>query len=147
MGQYAIIDTEDWERVSKYKWYNARKYAARGENRNGKVKIYYLHHMIAGYQPGVRVDHINRNTLDNRKSNLRLCTIAQNTRNSEARINNTSGFKGVSYDKKQNKWTAQIGYNYKKIRIGRYKTALEAAKAYNKKAKELFGDFAYLNNI
>lgn len=89
------------------------------------------------------VDHINKNKLDNRIENLRLCTPTENNMNRGISKNNTSGYKGVRQIGE--KWEARIGYKYRLISIGRYRTSEEAAIAYDRKAKELFGDFAYLN--
>jgi hypothetical protein len=93
------------------------------------------------------IDHGNMNVLDNRKSNLRKCTIQQNACNREKPKHNTSGYKGVYWEKGLKKWRSAIRLNNKKIHIGCYEIKIEAAKAYNKKAKELFGEFARLNEI
>jgi len=109
-----------------------------------KHKIYYIHKLVLDL-PESDVDHINRNKLDARKSNLRLVTESNNGANSEKRINNTSGYKGVMFFKRDENWHAQITHDYKKIHIGYFNTAEDAAKAYDKKAFELFGDHAVLN--
>jgi len=92
-------------------------------------------------------DHINHNTLDNRKNELRVCTQSQNNMNSRKRKNCTSIYKGVCWKKQFMRWDSYIMVNQKQIYIGRFKSEKMAALAYNKKAKELFGEFAYLNNI
>ena len=89
------------------------------------------------------IDHINGDKQDNRIQNLRLCTRAENIMNRGKSKKNTSGYKGVR--QVGEKWEARIGYKYKLICIGTYKTPQEAAIAYDKKALELFGEFAYLN--
>jgi hypothetical protein len=89
------------------------------------------------------VDHINGNKRDNRIENLRLCTRSENAMNRGKSKNNISGYKGVR--QVGSKWEARIGYRYKLICIGTYNLKEEAARAYDKKAIELFGDFAYLN--
>tara|TARA_R110000824_G_scaffold396554_1_gene598108 strand:- start:1212 stop:1535 length:324 start_codon:yes stop_codon:yes gene_type:complete len=93
---------------------------------------------------GMQVDHINRNPLDNRKSNLRICTNAENSYNTGPQKNNTSGYKGVSWRKDAKKWTAYIGHA-PKSHLGYFDTPEEAAKARDAKAKELHGEYAHLN--
>jgi len=93
----------------------------------------------------MHVDHINGNPLDNRKSNLRICTHAENSNNTGPRKNNTSGYKGVYWAKRNKRWLAQITHNGKQVYIGHYKDKEEAARAYDAKAKEFQGEFAYLN--
>ena len=92
------------------------------------------------------VDHINHNTLDNRKCNLRICTHQESMMNSESRIGR-SKYKGVWFSKDKNKWVAELRKNNKKIHIGYFKNEKEAAKAYNKLAIELFGQYVHLNKI
>ena len=95
--------------------------------------------------PKIEVDHINQNKLDNRKSNLRLCSHSQNGINKYKQSNNSSGFKGVCFNKRRQKFMAFINKDKKRTYIGYFETAEEAGKAYDKKAKELFGEFACLN--
>lgn len=90
---------------------------------------------------GLVVDHINGNKLDNRRSNLRICTQSQNLNGR----NTNKGYIGVSWDKFRGKWKANIGKDYQKIFLGRFDTAEEAARVYDEKAVELFGEFARLN--
>jgi hypothetical protein len=112
-----------------------------------QFKRYRLHRLIMGItDPKIIVDHINRNPLDNRKSNLRLCTIAENSRNSGIiSSRNTSGYKGVT--KSSKKWLARIEFNGKKMYLGSFNTPQAAAEAYDKKAVELFGEFACTNKM
>ena len=91
------------------------------------------------------VDHIDHDGLNNCKSNLRIATLSENRRNSRKAKDTSSKYKGVSWHKNNKKWEVKIGFNYKKIHIGYFNNIKEAAEAYNKKAKELFGEFAYLN--
>lgn len=93
----------------------------------------------------MQTDHINGNTLDNRKENLRICSIAENGRNRKIQKNNTSGYSGVSYMKGVCKWQATICVNKNKIYLGVFETAEESARAYDSAAKEYFGEFARLN--
>lgn len=93
--------------------------------------------------PRGEVDHKNGNGLDNRKCNLRIATSSQNKANTKIRRDNTSGFKGVIWHKASNKWMARVADKY----LGLFRSKYEAAKAYNQKAKEMFGEFARLNEI
>jgi hypothetical protein len=137
----AIIDKEDAERCSTIRWFktvNGYVYSGTGKR--------FLHNFILDRIPSrvIITDHINRNPMDCRKSNLRLCNHTENRANSGARADNTSGFKGVGkYDGQ--KWRALVQCNGKPYQIGMFDTKEEAATAYDMKAKELFGEFAYLN--
>ena len=117
--------------------------AARFEGRS-----YLLHRliwvMVTGEWPIVGIDHINHKRTDNRWSNLRLATNAQNSRNRLLQPNNSSGVKGVFFNRTRNLWEAQIGVNWKKVHLGRFKTIEEATAAYRAAAKKYFGDFSYI---
>lgn len=150
-GQVALVDNEDFERVINFKnkWYAQKSSDGFYAKARIKDKKILMHRIIMGVtDSAIKVDHINHNTLDNRKENLRVCTNAENGRNRKINRDNTTGYKGVvcfSYDK--TKFIAQIKFQNKQRRIGMFKTAKEAAIAYNEKAKELFGEFANLNPI
>jgi len=132
--------------------FNKYKHVVAWLQPNGYVGLFLrgrkvlLHRAIMDF-PSDDVDHINLIKLDNRKVNLRACSRSQNMANSGARSTNTSGYKGVSWVEKKNKWRASIRVNYTSIHIGYYKLKEEAAKAYNLAALKHFGDFAYLNTI
>jgi len=146
MGKYkTIIDREDIEKLSVICWNMCGKYIGKSyKTKNKKGKATYLHVYIMNPPTGKMVDHINGDKMDNRKSNLRICTHADNIKNTKMKINNTSGYKGVYYYKNTNKWKAQIGINNKRIALGYFNTAEEAYAAYCKAAKELHGEFARL---
>lgn len=151
-NKYALVDNEDYEPLSKYSWYIVKSfnniYACRHTIKSDIVvkRCHVLmHRQILKVTGKYNVDHINHNSLDNRKSNLRVCTHAQNSRNSRKNINNTSGYKGVYWSTVGNSWMAYIKYNYKLFNLGYFKDKKEAARSYDKKAKELFGEYAYLN--
>lgn len=144
-GKVAVVDDDDFNFLSQHRWhYMTVGYAARRDGRVG-WKVVYLHRLIIGAKKGEEVDHINGNTLDCRKGNLRIVNRSHNMANTCLRSTNTSGYKGVSFDKRRNKWYAEITVNYKKIHLGRYVDIIEAAKVYNEAAKKYFGEFARLN--
>jgi hypothetical protein len=147
-GKFAIVDDDDYERVSQFKWcYDKKGYAVRGVTINGKHTTQSMHRFIMNCPPGYEVDHKNGNGLDNRKENLRICTKAENVRNNYGRSHNTSGYKGVYWHKKAKKWAAQLTTKGKNYHLGLYDNKEDAARAYNKKALELFGEFARINVI
>ncbi len=141
-GKYAMIDDEDYERVSQFKWCYANKYAA--TTRNG-VTFRMHRYLMTPCDSSLYVDHINNNTLDNRRSNLRLVTPLQNTMNKQSHKNSCCKYKGVS--RSRARFKAQIFHSKKSIFLGVFNSPEEAALAYNKKAIELYGEFAYLNKI
>jgi len=148
-GKFTLVDDEDYEELMKYKWYlSTLGYPVKHKMESGVYKITLLHRLIMNAKKGLVIDHINHNTLDNQKINLRECTHAQNMQN-KISITGVSKFKGAYFnkDRKSKKWWSYIRYNNKKIFLGTFKTELEAAKAYNAKALELFGQFAHLNKI
>src|SRR6185369_1147212 len=107
-------------------------------------KFRYLHRIIADAKPGQIVDHINGDTLDNRRSNLRLCTTAENNRNTRGK-NPKSGFKGVYPQFGTNTWQAKITVAGKVLCLGTFKEKEDAAKCYDLAAREHFGEFARTN--
>ncbi len=151
-NQFALVDNEDYEKVNQYKWhigYNKKSrtfYALRSQyNKKEKRDITIrMHRFIVNAKKGEMVDHKKHNGLDNRKSNLRIVNNSQNQMNKRRHKNSTSKYKGV-YRFNKNKWRALIACNKIKHHIGLFINEIEAAKAYNKKAIELFGEYAYLN--
>lgn len=145
-GQFAIVDNEDYEELSKHKWYanktNNTFYAIRKEEQ----KTILMHREILELTEGdgKETDHINHCGLDNRRHNVRVCTSQQNNQNRKA-TGHTSQYKGVSWSKKDRKWQARIHKNHKHYPLGYFSNEIEAAKAYDQKAKKLFGKFAYTN--
>ncbi len=152
-GKYAKVDPADYYKLSEYKWFvsagiNNRFYACRwGPNRNGKRgKPVRMHREVANTPNGLVCDHINGDSLDNRKANLRSATHLQNCWNARKSPQSAySKYKGVTFDKMRQKWNAQICVNGKRIFLGTFKDETEAAKAYDKAAKKYFGEFAALN--
>lgn len=143
-GKVAIIDDEDFNLVSKYKWYFDHGYAR--SSPAFKTRI-YMHRLIMVVPVNKVIDHINGNTLDNRKSNLRICSQRENASNVDASRANKrlSKYKGVTIGTNKKKWVASITVNYKSIYLGSFDTEEQAALAYNEAAKEHYGEFAQLN--
>lgn len=110
-------------------------------------KAVKMHRLLTGADAGEYVDHIDGNPLNNVISNLRICTKKQNEYNQKRRMDNSSGYKGVSYCNRRKRYRAYINKDGHQFHVGYYHHAEEAANAYNKKAKELFGDYARLNVV
>lgn len=106
-----------------------------------------LHHVIQPIEKGYVTDHIDGNTLNNLVSNLRVCSQADNSKNQAVKSNNTTGYKGVCYDKKLKKYVARVKSNYRYYSAGYFVDAVEAARAYNILAEKLHGEYARLNNV
>jgi hypothetical protein len=145
-GQVALVDDVDYDFVNQWKWYaspskNGRWYAVRMPTH---CKMEKMHRLIMNCPDGMTVDHINGDGLDNRRSNLRVCTEAENNRNRGKNINNTSGYKGVHVTP-YGKYAAAITAHGKQIRLGNFSTPEDAARAYDKAAKQHHGEFAWLN--
>lgn len=147
-GGVALIDDEDYAIIKDHDWrckpHGHTKYAYATRKRYSGLA---MHRLILGLTDSkMYTDHRNHNGLDNRRSNLRIATLSQNHHNILFNKSNTSGYKGVCWDKTRNLWRAYIGFNGNKgITIGRFGSAIEAAKAYDAKAIELYGEFACPN--
>lgn len=156
-GRYvAIVDEVDGD-LTSMSWYvkNPNKHTAQyamnrsvRPNSNGRKTNIYMHREVLErkigreLQAGEVVDHINGDGLDNRRGNLRVATVSQNSCNQRRqRRNTTSKYKGVAYYKRDNNWESYIKHHGKKYSLGRYKTEVEAYQAYVTKARELFGEF------
>ena len=145
------ISDHRFDELSALKWYaywnpsTESFYAVRGIRKsNGKMRMFPMHRQILGLEFGDKRDgdHINHNTLDNRDENLRIATRSENGRNRGANANNTTGFKGVTWDKDRMKWRARIMLNRKMIHLGLFVTPEAAHSAYCEAAKQYHGDFA-----
>lgn len=150
-GRFAIVDDDDFEELSQFRWSCAgkadRPYVRRVIRRQngGSAWSLYMHRVIARPGKGMDVDHIDGNVLNNRRSNLRVCWRYQNARNRKLGKLNKSGFKGVFLIKRTGKFSAAIKVNYHSKYLGCFSTARDAAMAYNRAAMQWFGDFARLN--
>lgn len=147
-GKFSIVSDSDYESLSQCKWYarhskGGKYYACRCV---GRTTI-RMHRVVMGDPPfGVQVDHINGNSLDNRRCNLRLCGNLNNCHNKvKTSKSTTSIYKGVCLDKNRNKWVSKITFDYKREFLGYFDDEEDAALAYDERASKLFGEFAVLN--
>jgi len=146
-GLFAIVDAEDYPRLSQYTWFTEGTgqncYAVRKEN----GKSIKMHRWIMDAPDNLVVDHIDHNGLNNRKENLRICTFAENCRNLRSSRCKTSKYKGVHWNKRCKKWAAQISCDNKTYHLGYFTDELSAANAYDNAAQKYHGEFASLNLI
>ncbi len=154
-GKVALVDDEDYDYLMQWKWcaqkcYNVY-YAVRHyghptlKNSKGWAKqiTVRMHQLILHIPQGFEIDHINHDGLDNRRCNLRVCTASENRHNQRPRKDGLSKYKGVYMSR--GKWTASISCANHRRCVGRFVSEIEAATAYDEKARELFGEFAYTN--
>lgn len=144
-GKECLVDDEDYIIIKD----RAISFDTSGYLRFSGDRI-SLHRFVLGANKlprGIEIDHINRNKLDNRKENLRICTRQQNLMNYGVRADNKTGYKGVQFLSKSNKYRAVINFNKKRIHVGYFKNKDSAAEAYNTMADKLHGKFAFINII
>lgn len=141
-GKTFIIDIDDFERVKQFCWHNYKGYIS--ANISGKQV--QLHRFIMNPPDNLQIDHINHVTTDNRKCNLRIVTGSQNCFNKDKTIINTSGYRGVSFDKSRNKWRAFIVCEGKYHNLGRYSLIEDAISARKSAEIKLFGEYAFNDN-
>lgn len=143
-GRYAIIDAADFDRVARFNWcasVSGNRAYAYGWMNGRRVS---LHRFLANAPQGMVVDHIDHNGLNDRRSNLRICTVRQNLYNSRP-WGKSSRFKGVCWNRHAKRWVACIWLHGRNQYLGQFTDEIEAARAYDRKAYELFGKYAYLN--
>lgn len=144
-GLYALVDGEDYEELNRYKWCASKTsqnyYASRRIKQNNKITSQLMHRQILNNPKGMEIDHRNRCGLDNRKNNLRICSCSENHQNTTGKTNKTSIYKGVCWNKRHKQWYAQITHNQKTYYLGHFDNEVRVALAYDKKAKELQGEF------
>ncbi|MDR9852943.1 HNH endonuclease [Paenibacillus sp. VCA1] len=146
-GKQTVVDDEDYDQLSQFKWWvDAYGYALTTVGGRLNKKNIRMHRMLTGAQPGQVVDHIDGDPLNNQKANLRIVTQKENVRNSKPKPSR-SGYKGVSWYSQTNRWVARIICDGVYYHIGYYHDPKDAARAYNAKALELFGEYARLNVI
>jgi hypothetical protein len=150
-GQVALVDDCDFEWIMGYNWFadydqhTKGWYAATNIGSRPNRTLLLMHRLIMDAQPGQRVDHVDHEGLHNNRGNLRFCSNSQNLANMRMMVTNTSGFKGVTFHRRDKVWQAQIKVNGKFMYIGSYHTAGEAADAYDKHALLYNGVFALTN--
>lgn len=135
-----LIDTEDFHLIKDYCWnITLNEYAQARDCSNGSLVL--MHRIITNAPNDKIVDHKNHNTLDNRKNNLRVCDYENNNANQLLSKNNTSGYKGVYWDKEKNKWEVKIGFKSKNLHIGYYENIKDAIKSRLQAEIKYFGEF------
>ena len=144
-NQVILIDKKDYPLVAGYSWFVV-KYGPNGKfkaSSNKRGKKFFMHRLIMNAMSNQQVDHINGNTLDNRRENLRLCSSYENMMNRGKMKNNTSGYKGVSWNKNLKKWVTAIKVYGRRIHLGYFKNIHKAAKTYNEASKRYHKEFSY----
>jgi hypothetical protein len=150
-GMVALIDDEDYERVSQHTWIADYRKCSHDWTPRAWIggKYVLMSRFILQPPDDVNIDHANHNPLDNRRENMRPCNHQQNAANrpkpNRKPTARSSRFKGVVYDPQFKRWRARIGIDYKQMHLGTFATETEAARAYDRAAREHFGEFAYLN--
>lgn len=141
-GKFALVSDEDFDTLSQYNWLCYRNgYACRQGPRQGNNRtLILMHRVIMDAPDGLNVDHINGDTLDNRRENLRLCTHQENVMNRPG-YGGSSKFKGVYHDKRRDRYYATHAGKH----IGSFRCEEDAARAYDDHVKELHGEYAWLN--
>ena len=152
-GKIALVDDADYTYLNQYKWYaanaNCTYYAVRmSRDLRPKRQPIYMHRVILNAPDSLDIDHLNGDGLDNRRSNIRLCTRSQNIRHKRIRSDSKSRFKGVNLRKgKKNPYVAYIQLNGKKAHLSCHQTAEAAARVYDEAALKYHGDFALTNEM
>lgn len=155
-GQVATVDDRHYDWVSKHRWFTQKSksgkfYATRYSFVNGKQENLYLHREVMGVLLGrelsheEEVDHVDLNPLNNVEDNLRLASRGQNARNTSKHKDNTSGYKGVNWNTRVEKWLSRICVDLKRVHLGYFSNPEDAARAYDRAAIELHGEFAKTN--
>jgi hypothetical protein len=140
-GLYAYVDAADYEWLSRYKWGVRSGYAARYK----KKKVIFMHRQIMRPPKGMVVDHVDGSKLNNCRCNLRVCTPAENHRNRAKGVGSASRFRGVGHDKNSGKWYSGLQFKGKRFWLGYFNEEIEAARAYDYRAVECGGEFAWVN--
>lgn len=155
-GGVTLVDDESYEYLKQFKWHSSHGYArsSKWDKETKRVKHLYIHRLIILIPPGMEIDHINNNKLDNQSSNLRACTHTQNVQNRLGNTGSGSKFKGVhpsySHNRKYLHYSAQISVNGKRMsKLFPFtpEGEVQAAKHYNELAKKYYGEFAHVNKI
>ena len=143
-------DYEEYELLSLLSWRakpSRNTFYAIADTKEGAKdrKVIRMHRLILGAPPGIQVDHENGNGLDNRRSNLRFATHAENMHNKPLSIRNTSGYKGVGWSQREGKWRSRLILGSRELHLGYFNDVVEAARAWDEAAMIHHGEFANLN--
>ena len=142
-GKIALIDDEDYALILLFHWfYDSHQYARTKKLSGGSMS---MHRLLIKPQTGYEIDHIDGNRINNQRKNLRIVTHKQNQANQGKHIRKTSQYKGVCWRKDVNKWIAYIETNNKPTHLGYHLSEVEAARAYDRAALDMFGEYARLN--
>jgi hypothetical protein len=149
-GMFALVDPQDFYWLNNFDWFSKINrtsfYAVRFNNDLPKgPTMVSMHRQIMNFPKGLIVDHRNLDGLDNRRSNLRIATYSENNCNKAKRKNTSSCFVGVCFDKRCRRWVAYIQMNRKRIQLGYFDSEIDAARAYDRAAREYHKEFARLN--
>lgn len=151
--QHADLLDHKWHVVEYRRHKRVYRYVVRPKRKGRGASMIFMHRVVlermlrAPIPRGIIADHINGDTLDNRIENIRPVTPGQNRHNGHCDLNNTSGYRGVSLNRRRKEWCCTIMKEGKRYFVGWFKDKHEAAAAYNEKATELYGEFAKLNEI
>jgi hypothetical protein len=152
-GMVALVDDEDFEALNRYKWHASGRKKVYADHKIGPMKgstSIKMHRAILNLtDPNLVVDHIDGNTLNNQKYNLRICKFVQNTWNTGKHIDNTTGFKGVHIKsgRKVKRYACVLFANGKHVFGGNFDNPVDAAKKYNELSRQYHGEFAYQNPV
>jgi hypothetical protein len=154
-GERTLVSDEDFEYLIQWEWCpNYHKnitYAMRSDYSTGSRKAIIIHRVIATRMgldiTDKEIDHKDRDGLNNQRSNIRTCNKSQNQQNASKRVDNCSGYRGVRFDRRSNRWAAQIRFQTHAHHLGYFDNEEKAALAYNAAAIRFFGEFAVLNEI
>jgi hypothetical protein len=148
-GKFAKVDPDDYTWLAQFRWHSKTNeyaaYAVRTITRDRRQKRIYMHRLIMNTPPHLVCDHVNHDGLDNRRHNLRNCTLTQNNANTRPAKNASSKYKGVSYNKRRKKFAAFIKKAGSQIHLGYFHDEIEAARAYDRAARKYHKAFALLN--
>lgn len=146
-GHICLFDLEDYDKIKEYHWHkNSNGYAVCNIQRNNEWITISIHRLVMDAPDGVEIDHIHGNKLDNRKSELRIVAQSDNKKNRSINTNNTSGYKGVSWNKNKQKWVANIQCNGQQFYLGAFESVYDAYICYENAAKTLFGEYKRESN-
>ena len=142
-GEEILFDKEDYEKIKNVCWYLNKEGYVYGRIRGENAKYVFMHRIVMDCPEGFDVDHKHGIKTDNRKSELRIVTTAQNEMNKGKRKDSSSGCKGVTWSKRTKKWCARISYNKKRYWLGTFDNFEEAVKIRQEAEREYYGEFAY----